>query len=94
MAGYFLSGHRQKDNTMKTKNTLVIDGIDLLLLAAIIALAILSIVLLLPMLPSLGRAVWDVCRTVLHFWKWPTWIWTILGVSALGFLLWLRQRQS
>jgi hypothetical protein len=77
---------------MHEKKGLVLDGVDLLLLAAIVGLAIVVFVLLLPMLPGLGLGLWNVCRAVLRCWRWPFWVWTIVGTVALVVLVWLRKQ--
>lgn len=81
---------------MKRKIEVELDAIDLLLGGAIVAMSVLIVVLLLPValpwLQDVALGAWRVGRTVVRFWRWPWWIWTVLGVLMLGVLLWLRER--
>jgi hypothetical protein len=77
---------------MKNKAEIEVEWIDMFLLAAIIVLGAVVAIFLLPMLPSIGLIVWHVCLAVLRFWRWPSWIYTIIGVLVLCGLLWISKR--
>ena len=79
---------------MTEKKRLVLDGVDLLLLAAIVGLSLAIVILLLPMLPGLGLALLGGGRVVVRFWKWPWWIWLAISVSAFAILAWVRSWQG
>jgi hypothetical protein len=70
---------------MKARREIEVDGVDLLLLAAIAILAAVTVVLLFP-------AIWDWCRVALNVRNWPYCVWTCIGVVVLCVLVWLRSR--
>jgi hypothetical protein len=77
---------------MNQNKKLELDGIDLLLVLAIAGLAIIVLVLMAPIFPEMCASLWHGCLIVLKFWRWPTWIWTILCGTALVVLIWLKKQ--
>jgi hypothetical protein len=77
---------------MKDRWEIELEGVDLLLSAAIVVLSILVVVMLLPDLWGLLIAVWKGFRIVVNVRNWPFWVWTCIGVAVLCVLVWLRSR--
>lgn len=76
----------------KKDKAIVLDGVDLLLVASIVGIAVVAMALAVPVLPSLGAGLWKACGHVLMFWRWPFWAWTILFTTSLTVSLWLRKQ--
>jgi hypothetical protein len=70
---------------VRTSQEIQFDWVDALLVIAIGALAIVALSLLFP-------TIWNWCWNLVDVRNWPFWIWTCLGLVALGVLVWLRSR--
>jgi len=71
---------------------IALDGVELLRWAGIAVLAIVVVVALYFFVSGGWHSVWRLFLIVVDVRGWSHWVWTGIGVAAIGILAWLRKR--